>query len=80
MRTHVTMRRHADNSLMMLHTSEMRDVMVDLPMTEASQGRISWHRMDIAFATKEATRRMTSDTKDDCNRLVRLGRYLVRYQ
>ena len=37
MRTHVTMRRHADDSLMMLHTSEMRDVMVDLPMTEDSQ-------------------------------------------
>ena len=36
MRTQATMRRHADDSLMMLHTSEMRDVMVDLPMTEDS--------------------------------------------
>ena len=35
-------------------------------------------RMDIAFARKEATRRMTSPTKDDWNKLVRLGRYLVR--
>ena len=36
-------------------------------------------RMDIAFATKEATRRETSPTKDDWNKLVRLGRYLVRF-
>ena len=35
-------------------------------------------RMDIAFATKEATRRMTSPTKEDWNKLVRIGRYFVR--
>ena len=35
-------------------------------------------RMDIALATKEATRRMTSPTKDDWNKLLRQGRYLVR--
>ena len=32
-------------------------------------------KMDVAFATKEATRRMTSPTKDDWNKLVRLGKY-----
>ena len=36
-------------------------------------------RIDIAFATKEATRKMTSPTKDDWNKLTRIGRYLVRY-
>ena len=36
-------------------------------------------RMDIAFATKEATKRLTSPTEDDWNKLVRIGRYLVRY-
>ena len=36
-------------------------------------------RMDIALAKQEATRRMTSPTKDDWNKLVRIGRYLVRY-
>ena len=36
-------------------------------------------RMDIAFATKEATRKMTSPTKDDWNKLGRLGRYFVPY-
>ena len=36
-------------------------------------------RMDIAFATKEATRRMTPPAKDDWNKLVRIGRYFVRY-
>ena len=36
-------------------------------------------RMDIAYATKEATRRMTVPTKDDWNKLVRLGRYCARY-
>ena len=35
--------------------------------------------MDIAYGTKEATRRMTAPTTDDCNKLVRLGRYLARY-
>ena len=35
--------------------------------------------MDIAFATKEATRRMTSPTRDDWNKLVRQGRYLFQY-
>ena len=36
-------------------------------------------RMDIAHATKEATRRMTAPTTDDWNKLLRLGRYLARY-
>ena len=36
-------------------------------------------RIDIAFATKEVTRKMTSPTKDDQNKLTRIGRYLVRY-
>ena len=36
-------------------------------------------RMDIAYAAKEATRRMTAPTTDDWNNLVRLGRYLARY-
>ena len=36
-------------------------------------------RMDIAYAAKEVTRRMTAPTKDDWNKLVRLGRYLARY-
>ena len=35
--------------------------------------------MDIAYATKEAMRRMTAPTTDDWNKLVRLGRYLTRY-
>ena len=36
-------------------------------------------KMDIAYATKEATRRMTAPTTEDWNKLVRLGRYLARY-
>ena len=36
-------------------------------------------RMDIAFATEEAAGRMTSPTRDDWNKLVRIGRHLVRY-
>ena len=36
-------------------------------------------RLDIACATKEATRRMMSPTKDDWNKLVRPGKYLLRY-
>ena len=36
-------------------------------------------RINIVFATKEATRRMTSSTKDDWNKLVRIGRHFVRY-
>ena len=36
-------------------------------------------RLDIAYATKEATRRMTAPTTDEHNKLVRLGRYLARY-
>ena len=35
--------------------------------------------MDIAFATKEATRQMTAPATDDWNKLIRLGRYLARY-
>ena len=35
--------------------------------------------MDIAYATKEATRRMTAPTTDDWNKLVRLGRYFAQY-
>ena len=33
-------------------------------------------RMDIAYATKESTRRMTAATKDDWNKVVRIGRHL----
>ena len=36
-------------------------------------------RMDIAHARNEATRRMTSPTRDDWNKLVNQERYLVRY-
>ena len=36
-------------------------------------------RMDIAYASKEATRRMIVPTTDDWNKLVRLERYLARY-
>ena len=35
-------------------------------------------RMDTAFPTEEATRRMTAPTKDDWNKLVRLERYIIR--
>ena len=34
--------------------------------------------VDIAFAKKKATRRMTALTKDDWNKLVRLGRYFLQ--
>ena len=47
--------------------------------TAARLNFLAQDRMDIAFATKEATRRMPSPTKDDWNNLVRIGRYLVRY-
>ena len=35
-------------------------------------------RVDIAFSTEERTRRVTAPTKDDWNKLFRLGRYLAR--
>ena len=40
---------------------------------------VAQDRMDIAYATKEATRRMTASTKDDWNKLVRLGSRVVNW-
>ena len=41
---------------------------------------VAHDRMDIAFATKEATERMTSPTQDDWNKLVRIGRVVNCYE
>ena len=40
---------------------------------------LAQYRMDVAFATKGATRGLTAPNRDDWDKLVRLGRYLVRY-
>jgi hypothetical protein len=46
----------------------------------ATANYIAADRPDIAYATKEACRRMSRPTAEDWDRLVKLGTYLARYR
>ena len=56
-------------------TRRWADEVTEYKWIAAQANFLAQDRMDIACATKEATRRMTVPTTDDWNKLVRLGRH-----